>query len=32
MFEEIGLCGEVYQDKEWKHYKEYHYLIEKYGF
>ena len=32
MFEEIRLCGEVYQDKEWKHYKEYHYLIEKYDF
>jgi hypothetical protein len=32
MFEEIRLCGEVYQDKEWKHYKEYHYLIDKYDF
>jgi hypothetical protein len=30
MFEEIRLCGEVYKDKHWKHYKEYHYLIEKY--
>ena len=32
MFEEIRLCGEVYQDKEWKHYKEYYYLLDKYGF
>lgn len=32
MFDEIRLCGEVYKDKQWKHYKEYHYLIDKYGF